>query len=269
MLDDHSILLTPHCPEAETDIVAMVYNEISSLAHGVYNLGFIAVAGDAEGRRMTAWWSERLQHFCHYDIPRGLFTDQRWIDLVPAQFERVKIVRDPVYNVASWNVTQRHVSGSVPEGLLCDGRPLCFYHFSGINSSTPERIHHLFVPQNRTLDRLVRWYRSECERQGERSYCNSVWHYARYNDGTPITRQQRLLYRKDQQLQSRFPDPFATGRDSFHHWLMTSGPGPDELDRILPQTVEALQAAAERLHRIENSRAYKVYARFRRLVRAA
>ena len=95
MLGDHSILLTPHCPAAETEIEAMIYNEISSLAHGIYNLGFIAVAGDAEGRRLTAWWAQRLRHFCHYDIPRGLFTDQRWIDLVPAQFDRVNIVPRP------------------------------------------------------------------------------------------------------------------------------------------------------------------------------
>ncbi len=269
MLGDHSILLTPHCPAAETEIEAMIYNEISSLAHGVYNLGFIAVAGDAEGRRLTAWWSQRLRHFCHYDIPRGLFTDQRWIDLVPAQFDRVNIVRDPVYNVASWNVTQRHVSGSVPEGLLCDGRPLCFYHFSGINSKTPERIHRLFVPQNKTLDRLVKWYRAECEGQGERSFRDSVWHYSRYDDGTPITRPQRLLFRSDPRLQSRFPNPFAAGADSFYRWLTTDGPGPEELDRVFPQTMEALQAAAQRLRRIENSRAYKVYAGLRRFIRAA
>jgi hypothetical protein len=269
MLRDYSIVLTPHCTTAETKIEAIVCNEISSLAHGVFNLGFIAVAGDAEGSRLAAWWSHRLHHFCHDDIPRGLFTDQRWIDLVPTQFDRVKILRDPAFNVASWNVTQRHVSGSVPDGLLCDGRPLCFYHFSGVNCKTPERMHRLFVPENETLDRLVRWYRAECDREGERAFHGRRWHYSNYNDGTPITRPQRLLFRNDPEFQSRFPNPFATGAGSYYHWLMTEGPGLEELDRIFPQTMESLQAAAARLRNLENSRLYKVYASFRRFLRAA
>ena len=269
MLQNDSIILTPHCPAAEADIQAMIYNEISSLAHGVYNLGFIAVAGDAEGRRLAAWWSHRLQHFCHDDIPRGLFTDQRWIDLVPAQFDRVKILRDPIYNVASWNVTQRQVSGSVPDGLLCDGRPLCFYHFSGINAETPERIHRLFAPRNKTLDQLVQWYRVECEQQGEASFHDSRWHYSQYDDGTPITRPERLYFRNHPRLRSRFPNPFATGAGTFHGWLTTNEQGLQEVNRSFPQTIESLQAAAERLRHIENSRPYKVYARLRRLLRSA
>jgi len=269
MLRQHSIVLTPHCPVAETALEAIVYNEISSLAHGVYNLGFIAVAGDAEGKRFAAWWTYRLRHFCHDDIPRGLFTDQRWIDLVPAQFDRVKVLRNSAYNAASWNITQRQISGPVPEGVLCDGRPLCFYHFSAMNGGIPDRIHHLFAPKNKTLDKLVDWYRCECNQCGEHSFRGSQWHYARYDDGTPITRPQRLLYRMDINLQARFPNPFAMGSGSYYQWLMTDGPGPDGLERFFPQTLDSLQAAATRLRRIETSRAYKIYAKIRRLVRAA
>jgi hypothetical protein len=269
MLREHSIVLTPHCSNAETEIKAIILNEISSLAHGVFNLGFLAVASDAEGRRLAGWWSHRLYHFCHDDIPRGLFTDQRWMDLVPSQFDRVKILRDPAYNVASWNITQRHVGGSVPDGLLCDGRPLCFYHFSGMNSNTPNRMHRNFVPENKTLAELVRWYQTECERQAEREFRGSRWHFSQYEDGSPITRPQRLWYRSDPQLQSRFPQPFAVGAGTYYHWLTTEGPGLDEIEKVFPQTIESLQAAASRLRQIVCSRPYKVYAKIRRLVRAA
>jgi hypothetical protein len=268
-LREYSILLTPHCPVAETETEAIVCNEISSLAHGVYNLGFIAVASDGEGKRLARWWSQRLQHFCHNDIPNGLFTDQRWIDLVPAQFAGVKILRDAVYNVASWNITQRRVSGTVPDAILCDGRPLAFYHFSGINERVPQGVHRRFDPQNRTLADLVRWYLAECARQGDRQFRHSRWQYSCYEDGTPITRAQRLQYRASRELQSRFRDPFRKGPGSYYDWLTTEGPGLESLERQFPQTLEGLRAAADRLRRIENSRAYKVYVRFRRWLRAA
>ncbi len=269
LLRNHSIVITPHCSAAESELDAIIFNEISSLAHGVFNLGFLAVAGDAEGRRMADWWSHRLYHFCHDDIPRGLFTDQRWIDLVPSQFDRVKILRDPAYNVASWNITQRHVGGTVPDGVSCDGRPLCFYHFSGMNSNTPNRMHRLFDPQNSTLDKLADWYEAECERQGEREFRGSRWHFSKYEDGTPITRQQRLFFRSDAWLQKRYPNPFAMGAGSYYHWLTTKGPGLEEIERMFPQSIESLQAAASRLRQIVNSRPYKIYAKFRRLLRAA
>jgi lipopolysaccharide biosynthesis glycosyltransferase len=269
MLRDHSIVLTPHCSNAEHEVRAIVVNEISSLAHGVYNLGFLAVASDSEGRRLADWWSHRLYHFCHDDIPRGLFTDQRWMDLVPTQFDGVKILRDAAYNVASWNVTQRHVSGSVPDELLCDGRPLCFYHYSGMNSNTPHRIHRAFVPENRTLVELVHWYEAECDRLGEREFRGSPWHFAVYEDGMPITRQQRLFYRNAPEIQERFPDPFAVGEGSFYEWLSTEGPGFEQLENMYPQSLESLQAAASRLRQIVSSRPYKVYAKLRRFVRAA
>src|SRR6476646_5466193 len=72
-----SVLLTPHIAEPETTIEAILDNELSVLQHGIYNLGFVGVKNSPEGRRFATWWSERLNHFCYDDIPRGIFTDQR------------------------------------------------------------------------------------------------------------------------------------------------------------------------------------------------
>ena len=38
----------------------------------------------------------------------GVYTDQRWCDLVPALFDGVKVLRDPGLNVASWNLVGGH-----------------------------------------------------------------------------------------------------------------------------------------------------------------
>lgn len=103
LLDAHDAILTPHQLHPDNQTRTIVDNEIASLKHGVYNLGFLAVAGTGEGRRFAAWWRDRLLEFCFDDIPNGIFVDQRWCDLAPAFFEGVHVLRDPGYNVASWN----------------------------------------------------------------------------------------------------------------------------------------------------------------------
>ncbi len=89
-----SILLTPHLTEPETSLEGILDNELAALKHGVYNLGFVGVGDSAEGRRFAAWWADRLHKLCYDDIPNGMFTDQRWIDLAPAYFADLKILRD-------------------------------------------------------------------------------------------------------------------------------------------------------------------------------
>jgi len=260
-LDGSSILLTPHCPDAESELEPIIFNEISSLAHGVYNLGFIGVAADAEGLRFANWWRHRLYHFCHDDIPRGLFTDQRWVDLVPAQFVGVRILRDGRYNAASWNITQRTISGSVPDGLMANGEPLCFYHFSGANSGVPETMYDRFGIDSRAAAELVRFYREECSKAGEDDVANTPWHYGRYADDTPITRAQRRFYRDDPSVQRLVPDPFGRHGDGLLQWITKHGPGLAGVEEMYSDQPEVLQAAAARLRYIESRRAFKLYRR--------
>ncbi len=136
--DDASILLTPHLSAPEIERQAVIDNEICSLAHGIYNLGFLGVKNSDQGNTFAAWWCDRLLNFCYDDKAQGLFTDQRWIDCVPAFFEDHSILREPIYNVATWNLTHREVAGSLKDGITVNGKPLCFYHFSGFDSGAQE-----------------------------------------------------------------------------------------------------------------------------------
>jgi len=85
------------------------------------------------------WWQQRLYDHCVVDLPRGLFVDQRWVDLVPGMFERVAIVRDAGYNVAYWNLSHRVVSLS-ENGYKVAGSPLSFFHFSGYDPEQPDKL---------------------------------------------------------------------------------------------------------------------------------
>ena len=170
-----SILLTPHLTEPEAAMEAILDNEICALQHGIFNLGFLGVRNSAEGRRFADWWANRLVHFCLDDIPHGLFTDQRWIDLVPAFFDDYAVLRDPGYNVCTWNLTHRQVEGSLEGGLIVNGRPLIFYHFSGLDSGAQQAMLNKYGARMPVLHQLREWYLAECELQGQREMASIPW----------------------------------------------------------------------------------------------
>lgn len=132
---EHGIVLTPHLLEPVDDD-GLRPSEKEILASGVFNLGFIAVSATAVP--MLEWWSDRLVRDCLVDHGAMLFTDQRWIDLVPGYF-RHHIVRDDGWNVAYWNLHERPLTTSGGE-FYAGRHPLRFFHFSGYR---PERPHVL------------------------------------------------------------------------------------------------------------------------------
>jgi hypothetical protein len=106
-LGDASIGLVPHILAPEETALGLELTEISVASHGVYNLGHLILRPDARGRAFARWWADRLDLHCFDDRARGLFTDQRWVDLAPAIFEGVKILKQPNLDVASWNIGRR------------------------------------------------------------------------------------------------------------------------------------------------------------------
>lgn len=216
-----SILLTPHLTEPETNLDGIRDNEFAALRHGIYNLGFLGVKNSDAGRRFARWWADRLLEFCYDDIPNGLFTDQRWVDFGPAFFPECRIVRDPVYNTATWNLSRRVVEGGLRDGLKINGQPLVFYHFSGFDSGAQGAMLDKYGKQMRGLYELREWYIAECERMGQQELSKIPWRYARFDNGELISEEQRRYYREREDLQQAFPNPFSTEdvNRSYYHWF--------------------------------------------------
>lgn len=207
-LDSNNIVLTPHLADAESDIQAVIDNEICSLRHGVYNLGFIGVDASEEGARFADWWAERVYYFCRDDIPNGLFTDQRWIDLVPAFFEGVAVMRSRRHNVATWNITARKLSGEIETGLSVDNEPLGFYHFTGFDSGAHLGAAVRYAAGSPAVFDLIKWYTRQIDTLGRDPVALVPWAYQTFSNGEQITRAQRVVYRERVDLQTAFPDPF-------------------------------------------------------------
>lgn len=134
-LDEANILLTPHLlSPLPNDCRSQTDHDI--LKSGTYNLGFLGLRRGIESDRLLRWWSNKLYHHCLVSIEQHLFVDQRWMDLVPGLFGGVRILRDPGYNVAYWNLHERSVS--VGESVTINGsEPLHFFHFSGFDADRP------------------------------------------------------------------------------------------------------------------------------------
>lgn len=181
------VVLTPHLTAPLAD--ERHPSDLSILQSGTYNLGFLALRRSEAAQVLLQWWSGKLLRDCVVDIPRGLFTDQKWMDLVPGFFEQVAIERDPGWNVAYWNLAHRDVQHGT-QGFTVNGRPLFFFHFSGRDPRSASISKH----QDRfTLDdctpatrRLMSEYEASLLAQGRERYARLPYAFARLADGTPL-----------------------------------------------------------------------------------
>jgi glycosyltransferase involved in cell wall biosynthesis len=222
-LSRHSILLTPH-------ITAPLDNEYSPSERairmaGVYNLGFLGIQLDDATAPFLEWWKDRLYRFCVSDIHNGLFVDQSWMDFAPAMVDGVRVLREPQYNVAYWNLAQRRPH-SVGKLWMVDGRPVGFFHFSGIDLDDIESLskhqNRLAMGDRSELRPLFKEYRNLVLDAGYRTYGTLQYSYSSFRElpvqVPPVARQ--LLQRVDP-FGRRWPDPFdVRSEDSFFAWLI-------------------------------------------------
>lgn len=222
LLDRHDIILTPHQIDPDDDPKAILDNEIGSLKWGVFNLGFLAVANRGDGIRFAHWWRDRLLDYCIDDLPNGLFTDQRWCDHVPGLFSNVHVLRDPGYNVASWNLSRRPLTIEEDGVIRAAGKPLRFYHFTKVNGPG-EMMITKYSGGSITPFELLKWYRGRLDANATQGVPEGWWAYGTYADGMPVPRAHRRAYRSRLDLRRRFPDPFAAGRKSLARHLGKKG----------------------------------------------
>ena len=233
LLDFHAILLTPHLLEYSDVSRSILDNEIAgTLRHGTFNLGFFAINADKkDGRRFAQWWGDRLLDYCYADYEMGLFTDQKWCDLVPSYFEDYHVVRDPGYNTASWNLDKRRMSKADDgEILINDEYPLRFYHFTGYDSGAGNTMTQRYSEGNSTVDEIWSMYQREIIVNGQKILGNWKSHYNYFENGKEVPNEARKLYRLRRDLQEAYPNPYKTNRDTgkysegFFQWYSSNYP---------------------------------------------
>jgi glycosyltransferase involved in cell wall biosynthesis len=188
-------------------------SERDMLLAGTYNLGFLALARHPQLGELLEYWCEKSLREFVVDTRTGLFTDQKWIDLVPGMFRDTHIFRHEGYNIAYWNLPHRKVSREGDRFLVNDV-PLVFFHFSGLDPAAPGSFSK---HQNRyrladvgVVADLVRRYCAVVRGNGYERCRRWPYAYGYLADGTPIPDEVRRLYQACGAFQDfAGEDPFA------------------------------------------------------------
>jgi hypothetical protein len=240
---EHDIVLTPHVlrPIPRDGLEP---GERVIMRSGMYNLGFLGLGRDTEA--FLEFWKERLRVDAIVSPDEGLFTDQRWIDFVPALFPH-RIHRDPGCNVAYWNAHERTLHREGDSYFVC-GRPLRFVHFSGFNVAHPHQLSKHAAPHPRVLlsehpilqELCMRYARRVLSIEAEAPEVKS-YAWQELDNGLPLDPVIRGLYRRAvidarSGLAPEPPDLTApNGVSSLMTWLCEL-----TADRGLPRYVEAV-----------------------------
>jgi hypothetical protein len=228
-LDNHAIVLTPHliAPIDENHTP----NEHNMLLTGIYNLGFIGLSRHPDALHLLAWWKAKLRRFCLSRTDKGLFVDQKWIDLIPGYYESIYIMRHAGYNTAYWDLTNRQ-----PKFLggkwTVNQVPLRFFHFSGYS---PDRLNSISKYQDRfsfdDLPELKPLFDAYAEKMKENEY-NTVkkWNYA-FQLETIVGQKEAKAIRG-----------VFSGADIRHPFTLEKG---EKYDRIVKDIIAWLDQVAE------------------------
>ncbi len=213
LADGKQAVVTPHVTRPLQD--GKYPDDFTFLRMGVYNLGFLALARGEETDDFLRWWAQRLETQCFNDPWYGLFTDQKWCDLLPAFLEDVCILRDPGYNAAYWNLAHREIQNK--DGTwMANGRPLAFFHFSGLVigdenclSKHQTRFERDDLPE---VKKLIEEYSRLASQNGWEETRDLPYKFDYYDDGEKILPQARRIYREMIEDGSALGlDPFAGG----------------------------------------------------------
>jgi glycosyltransferase involved in cell wall biosynthesis len=228
-VEEHELVLTPHvlhsmirdgCQPAESDI----------MGSGIYNLGFLGM--NRKAGRVIEWWQARLMRECYSAPAEQRFTDQRWIDFAPGLFDCF-ISKDETCNVAYWNADARQVTQHEGKYLVC-GRPLSFFHYSGLDERAPHLLtrHHtgrprVLLSEQPALATLTESYlKKVLAAQEECRDASVAYPFNEFPGGGKIALSVRRaflqeLVRTEKENEPPPPSPFGIGGErAFCDWLM-------------------------------------------------
>jgi len=245
-LNDHSVVLTPQVAGIHINYTGE-HPEWAMNVNGIFNLGFCGIRNDDWGNKIVQWWKERLRDQAFADRSVGQFTDQKWMDWMPALLgERLYVLRSLGTNMAPWNFFERMIRKDKDGRLWVSFRhdnmprrddPLVFVHFAGYDYAqlkkgdiVRKRIENLKEYDDIILISSI--YRDAIVANAAvfDSFITQKYSYATYDDGTPIAAFHRRLYHGMMPMSS---DPFATGKGTFYESIKKRG-------MIVPETIDTV-----------------------------
>ncbi|MFO7956122.1 MAG: hypothetical protein R6X33_03385 [Candidatus Brocadiia bacterium] len=197
-LEERNIALTPHLASPLRG-PGEGPPEDHILRDGTYNGGLVGVRDSETSRSFLNWWAEKVAYDCVVDRERGLMYDQKWLDMVPALFAGVEVLRDAGYNVAYWNLANRPVTRGAAGEWLAGGTQLAFFHFSYFRPGR-ELPFGPVGPRRESLasevSELLDGYAERLRDAGYEECAAWPYAYGAFGDGTPVHPAFREFHRE-------------------------------------------------------------------------
>jgi hypothetical protein len=235
-LDSHTMVLTPQVVGIHTHYTGE-HPEWAMNVNGIFNLGFCGIRNDEWGRHIVAWWQQRLCDQAFADRSVGQFTDQKWMDWMPALLaDRLCVLQSLGMNMAPWNYFERRIyqdaEGTIHVTFRNDDMPqrddrLVFVHFAGYDYAKLKRglIERKRIEDLKEYDDLAlvnNIYRDAIVSNANvfDTFITQTYSYATYDNGEPIAAFHRRLYHG---LETPPSHPFSTGAGTFHEAISQRG----------------------------------------------
>jgi len=132
-LSSCNFLLTPHWRNIDPNIASNYENlHFHKLfQEGIFNAGFIGVSRG--GENILDWWTNVCEYKCEKKRAEGLYDDQKYLDVIPIYFNKVKILQHRGCNISTWNFVEcarsESANGKVMINEIYD---LVFIHFNNL-----------------------------------------------------------------------------------------------------------------------------------------
>lgn len=127
-LTNNNVLLTPHFYSANP-LREQNWLE-ANFRVGLYNAGFFGVNKNAKD--VLKWWMQCCLYNIKQSYWRGLFDDQKYLDLIPILFDQVKVLKHKGCNAAGWNYRNYNITKQ-GEQFQLNGHDLVFIHFANLS----------------------------------------------------------------------------------------------------------------------------------------
>ncbi len=245
ILNDKEIVVTPHICGVHTK-----YNgdqpEWNLNVNGIFNLGFCGAKNTRSSQIIMEWWTERLKDQCFMERSIGQFTDQKWMDWIPALGEenKISIIRNLGMNLAPWNFFERKIvensDGEFHVVFREEDRneerkdKLVFVHYSGFNYNKLKEgiIEHKGLNLNHypDLDIILSKYGDAIHNDSKTfdKFISQKYSYARFDNNIPINSFHRRLYHGIPDEIRHNINPFSSDPFSFFYYISKAGLIPED-----------------------------------------
>lgn len=239
LLKKYDFVITPHICG-----IHKKYNgdqpEWNINVNGIFNLGFCGVKNSNTANAIILWWKERLKDQCFCERTLGQFTDQKWMDWLPAFLnnDKIYVLRDLGMDLAPWNFFERKINKGNDGNFYVSFReedsgenrkdPLVFVHYSGFNYNKLKQgiVEHkrLSFADYPDLKEAMDLYGDAIKENADifDSFIEQSYSYATFDNGIKIDSFHRRLYHGlDENFRMRI-NPFSSEKNSYYSQLEQS-----------------------------------------------